>query len=117
MIDFTKPVQTRDGRPVEIITTKGRGHWPVLGYIGDDADVRTWTMDGIFAVTGAHPNNLINVPEAVVGWVNVYERLQTMGDGWITKEAADSCAINRTALLKLTYIKGNATVEIIEEKA
>lgn len=23
MIDFTKPVQTRDGQPVEIITTKG----------------------------------------------------------------------------------------------
>lgn len=117
MIDFSKPVQTRDGRPVEIITTKGRGTYPVLGYAGDSAILFTWTTDGKLLAANMEEVavNLVNVPEPVVGWVNVYA-----GEGFFhaSRDQADrSFRLSRRALLKLTYTKGNATVEIIEEKA
>ena len=35
MTDFTKPVQTRSGLPVTIITTEGRCNGEIIGYIGD----------------------------------------------------------------------------------
>ena len=36
MIDWTKPVMTIAGEAVTLITTKGRGNQPVIGYLGDD---------------------------------------------------------------------------------
>ena len=120
MIDFTKPVQTRDGRPVEIITTKGRGTYPVLGYAGDSAILFTWTEGGklLTAHVEAAATDLINVPEPVVGWLNVYPNDNGAAVQHTTYDTAqDRASPGRIALLKFTYIKGNATVEIIEEKA
>lgn len=45
-IDWTKPVQTRTGIPVEITSTTARGLYPVLGYIGECQELSKWTADG-----------------------------------------------------------------------
>jgi len=48
-IDFTKPVETIDGTPVQIISTEGRGRYPILGYIGDESQyVTSWSSDGFY---------------------------------------------------------------------
>jgi hypothetical protein len=48
-IDFTKPVETIDGTPVQIISTKGRGKYPILGYIGNKSQyVTSWMPDGFY---------------------------------------------------------------------
>lgn len=66
-IDFTKPVQTRDGRPVRILCTE-RKHdsYPVVGLIeicGKEC-FYTWDLNGRYC---EHYNNnnldLVNVPE------------------------------------------------------
>ena len=46
LLDLTKPVQTRDGRPVTLLTTCGRGDYPIVGYIGDDMNISVWMDDG-----------------------------------------------------------------------
>ena len=46
MTDFTKPVQTRSGLPVTIITTKGRGEYPVIGYVGSNKMLSMWNAQG-----------------------------------------------------------------------
>lgn len=66
IFDPTKPVQTRDGSKVELITIKGRGNAPIIGYLGEDISLSRWGLDGTFRPElGPHKCNsdLINVPE------------------------------------------------------
>lgn len=72
-IDWSKPVQTRGGKPVEIITTKGRGSHPVIGYVGYTEILDGWMIDGTYNGKKPTDRDLINVPEERNLWVNVYE--------------------------------------------
>ena len=65
MIDWTKPVQTKDGRPVEIVTTKARfKDFPIYGYVGNDDVLTSWPERGsIYRNLGPCVLDLINVPE------------------------------------------------------
>jgi hypothetical protein len=48
-IDFTKPVETIDGTPVQIVSTEGRGRYPILGYIGHESQyITSWSSDGFY---------------------------------------------------------------------
>jgi len=49
MIDITKPVRTISREPVTIISDKGRGEYPLLGYVGDSDDLRSWMLDGAWS--------------------------------------------------------------------
>jgi hypothetical protein len=50
-IDFTKPVETVTGIPVQIISTSGREPYPVVGYVGEHSlCLEEWTSDGLFNV-------------------------------------------------------------------
>jgi len=50
-IDFTKPVETVTGIPVQIISTSGREPYPVVGYVGvHSLCLDEWTSDGLFNV-------------------------------------------------------------------
>lgn len=77
MIDFTKPVRTKGTKqPVEILTTKGRGRYSVLGYIGENRELRCWLSNGVSAACGIY--NLENIDpretviEAAIAWRKVY---------------------------------------------
>jgi hypothetical protein len=118
MIDFSKPVQTRDGKPVEIISTKaGFTKNLIVGYVGTETKTRSFTATGRYwrEDLAPHDFDLINVPEPVVSWHNVYRG--GVAYGHETHKEADKNADNcRIALLKLTYYPGHATVEIVEER-
>jgi hypothetical protein len=48
-IDFTKPVQTRDGRPVRILCTDAPSCYPVVGLIEDEGRPIVWTLAGYWS--------------------------------------------------------------------
>lgn len=68
-IDWSKPVETQDGRDVTILSTDGRGSFPVVGYIQLSQDLRTWSTGGGYTHQPCDID-LINVPEppAPVYW-------------------------------------------------
>lgn len=76
-LDLSKPLQTRDGRPVTLIATTGRAPYTLIGYIGGDSFPEAWEHDGTSAATGFSnsPSSLINTPEKppkMVRYLNRY---------------------------------------------
>lgn len=107
-IDWSKPVQTRDGRPVEIITTKGRDRlYPVMGYIADNTAPDHWDSKGRFYAgqTAGCPADLVNVPEERELWLNVNEG--GVFFGYDTKQdAATFAGTGRIACVHVKYKVG-----------
>jgi hypothetical protein len=69
-IDFTKPVETIDGTSVQIISTEGRGKYPILGYIGNKSQyVTSWMPDGFYlsdkSESGLNLRNKATQPQKV----------------------------------------------------
>lgn len=69
MIDISKPLMTRNGQSVEIITFNGRGAWPIVGYIGKQKKLSNWRKDGSFESWNnhKHPYDLMNKEQPKVG--------------------------------------------------
>ncbi|MBB6253037.1 hypothetical protein [Nitrospirillum iridis] len=76
MLDFTKPVQTRDGREVVILSTEAPGICPIVGYLKGEMTLRRWCRGGSYVVDAyaEHPMDLIQVPQPfkVIRYINVY---------------------------------------------
>ncbi|MBB6253035.1 hypothetical protein [Nitrospirillum iridis] len=81
MFDPTKPVQTRDGRAVEIVYRNVSGEYPLAGIVTErdgTKRVELWTREGNDFVGQEcdSPDDLVNVPEAFKGsrrvLINVY---------------------------------------------
>ena len=65
MIDLSKKYQTRDGRPVRIYATDGRGKFPVHGAIKATAGWTSanWRLDGVYDMPGEDdPMDLVPAP-------------------------------------------------------
>jgi hypothetical protein len=60
MIDITKPVRTREGTPVEIISDKGREPYTLVGYIGNGRELDEWAADGAYLPGTKRNNDLEN---------------------------------------------------------
>ncbi len=107
-IDFTKPVQTRDGRKVVIYCTDAPVAYPVHGRVDGLEEPGTWTRDGRFIIDSENidPLDLINAPEPKrVSWVNLYP--DQHGDAYKTKAEADEfCAHNRIACVRVEWSPG-----------
>jgi hypothetical protein len=72
--DPTKPCQTRGGDPVKILTTDAYGNWPIY-YQNDKTKIVFPTFEnGLIWNGGISINDLINIPQKLVGWVNIYKR-------------------------------------------
>ena len=73
-LDFSRPIRTITTRqPVEILTTRARHPiYKVHAYIGDDAVLRVFTLDGRLSETG--PRFLENIPEVNEVYLNIYLR-------------------------------------------
>ena len=77
VLDLNKPVQTRDGRKVRVLATdrKGAAYYPVLGLLTQadgEETVESWTLVGEFYSGDTDEADLVNVPEKIVGYLNVY---------------------------------------------
>ena len=108
-LNYTKPVQTVSGDPVEIITTKGRGDYPVVGYRQDAAFPDTWTLKGEIDEGNSDIDyNLINVPQdskIIVRWFNVYSNSYV--EDFSTKGDADINAMKtRIACKRIEFTEG-----------
>lgn len=107
-LDFTQPIQTRDGRPVTIISTEGRGTYSIVGYVSNEENVTTWTPDGCYhKQEELSKNDIFNVPaqpKQIIMWFNVYE---TCTVGHSSKELADNNASNeRIACKRVVFTEG-----------
>ena len=125
-LDLTKPAMTRDGQPVEIITTKGRyPEFPIVGYIGSSEYLELWALDGSnrtarFVASAFAGADLVNVPEpkrVVDFWVNVYpnnfDSYRPLS--YLSKDAADQCVReNRIACVHVRWIEGKGA-EVIND--
>ena len=48
MIDVKKPIITRKGKPVTILTTTGPDkHFPIVGHLVGSSTMRSWNEDGV----------------------------------------------------------------------
>lgn len=103
VIDPKLPVFTRDGRPVQIITTDGRNKdYPVVGYTGGNQNLTHWTADGrIFKGDHTHPDDLIQHREV---WVNIYD--QEFLAVFPSKEAAQRSTKTPIARVRVPYTPG-----------
>ena len=90
MLDLTKPISTRDGRPVTLITTRGREPYPILGYVENSVYNSSWAADGSFDGAYTPSCDLINIPESKRSgeiWMNQFDVMgRTVHD---TREEAD----------------------------
>lgn len=76
------PVVTRNGSPVEIITVKGRGTHPVLGYVDSGNTANTWCDTGAYSQSCAEDVwDLFFTPKLEV--VHVYH-FRDDKEGWFT---------------------------------
>jgi hypothetical protein len=78
MIDFTKPLTTRDGREVVIFGTDFDGVFPVRGYLIADVPkrIRSWDKEGIYRADEQRCElDLINPKPRITGkvYLNVYK--------------------------------------------
>lgn len=106
MLDFTKPITTRDGRKVRILCTDRvwRTNHPIIALVTveDGEVVRTFSPDGSYHLTGEEsPEDLINVPEKK--YLNLY-KTTTGASYFSTREDAEKAAKGR-----LNYVK---TIEV-----
>jgi hypothetical protein len=61
MIDITKPVRTKCGDHVQIISDKGKPPYLLIGYVGRGTwDIESWRLDGRHSEDGASPGDLEN---------------------------------------------------------
>lgn len=109
-LDFTRPLRTKCGKSVTIISMEGRCSQPVLGYIGDDIVLKTWNLDGTYCdAQTPWPFDLENYEEEVeiTGYLNIYPEGHAVYNP--SKELADNAA-NKDRIacvaIKTTYKKG-----------
>ena len=122
-VDLTKPVQTRDGRPVEILRlNRIHPHYPVVALITQPdgrQDTATYTAQGSAQVNSVspHPIDLANVPPKVLSeaYRSVY-RDGGVGATFTTAQAAKrEASPNALGTIKLTtFDDGSFTVEKVE---
>lgn len=107
MLDFTKPIQTLDGRKVTIFTTQAVGDFPIVGQIEDSNGVFTWSASGKFDPYDEAPEyDLVNVKTKNVAWLNIYSD-HGGSFRYASKEEADKHASNtRIACVKIEYEEG-----------
>lgn len=100
-IDFTKPVQTRSGKPVRIICMDRQGDLPIVGLlkIRDNYEiVNYWLKNGSYLLNQEiSPNDLVNVPkrhkhaDLMIAYANdtslVIEWKSKLGNEWAISKA------------------------------
>ena len=97
--DPTKPCRTRDGRAVEILTTKAAGHFPIVGNVNGVSEFESWTKNGDARIySGPNLLDLVNYepePWALPDPPHGYEWLRA--DGW-TKEMLPDGVVERPTI-------------------
>ena len=109
-IDFTKQLQTRDGRKVRLLRTDAQEPYPVIILYEDIKEVGIRTSDGKFLVGTNCPDDLMNVPEQVTVdvWINIYDTTT----GFSTKKEALEVAASHLHLKRRATLHIKRTVPV-----
>lgn len=79
MINPTKPVRTREGYRVRIITwTGGTKEYPIVGVVEHPSrgELHSWTCEGSYLVGSPdHGLDLINVPEVTKRYILLFDEI------------------------------------------
>lgn len=121
MLDLNKPVQTRDGRPVRILTTDAniRG-WEnatdtIAGLVTEDGSevFLSWQADGaMFGDTHPNdPNDLINVPDPAT---ETYHVLSGFSPGYTDLALAIDHAQHRGAMAVIKVTSRGSRADDVE---
>lgn len=108
-LDFTKPLQTRDGREVRIYSTDGMEPYPIHGALLSELGwvVHTWASSGV-AVLGNSGGSvdLVQVPvkHTFVKWVAFWEN----GEATIYSENPVGKIVNRF-IVAIKRVEGTYT--------
>lgn len=113
--DPTKPVQTRNGKKARIICTDvaGGNGYPIIALITESGGVERsipYSENGCYWADkkGDHSLDLVNVPEEISRWINVYT-LGLIGGAHPSREEADEA---NERVIKNTDHKRTAIIQI-----
>lgn len=99
MLDLNKPVRIKYGTPIEILTTRLMGSYPVLGKT--QGKYCLWKKDGSCLPDGYAPeDDLENVPEETEVWLNVYND-DIICINRSRKETDNSASVGRIGRIKV----------------
>lgn len=101
-IDWSRPVTTRDGRPLRVLCTDRFGELPVVA-LTENGDIEVFDIDGRYVTHFETSNDAINTPIKKHGWVNVYPD-SSLGALCATEERANFGALDgRVACVKIEW--------------
>lgn len=72
-LDLTKPMRCRDGTEVVIYCTDAPGSRPVHGRLAASNIPTCWPLDGRLDQRTEKPYDLVNVPNPLEVWLNIYD--------------------------------------------
>jgi hypothetical protein len=110
--DPTKPVQRRDGKSARIIATDAICYAPIIALITSDDGgefVQFHFHDGEFAGKAPDTYDLVNIPQKISGWINIYSNSSPTYSIYLhnTREQADSSAYGgRIACIHVEFEEG-----------
>lgn len=104
LLDFERPVQTRDGRLVEIFSITAGGDFPVVGQIVGETRVHRWMLSGRFSSLHYTQADLVQAPvkRSIDVWLNVFSNGSV--SAWPTKVCADRYCYSPTGLPRFACI-------------
>lgn len=110
MFDPKKPVQTRDGRSVRILATdlSLEDGGAIAAVVQERANLYRFQADGRRRDDAETPDDLVNIPEKIVRYVNVYDAAQ-MGLHPSAEEAdrvARYCSSRPVARIRVEFTEG-----------
>jgi len=77
MVNWKKPIQTKDERKARLVTDKNNTHHFPMGVVITNSDgsedYRTYTNEGRYDIDKEHKLDIINVPEKRYVYLNVYK--------------------------------------------
>lgn len=109
-LDLTKPIKCRDGVVPTIYCTDAPGQYPIHGRLPGYNQPVCWRSDGRYRADGEEGQyDLVNVPEPLVVWLNIFE--DGLTTTYKTKESAKAWANTACGLHKKRCI-GRHKIEI-----
>ena len=94
LINPSRKIVTKSGKPVRIICTDAKGKYPIIALIsnknGNEASFE-FTKDGLWSADCENSLDLFFVPTKQEGWISIYKSLYDLycGDVFKTKEEAE----------------------------
>ena len=122
-IDWTKPLQTRDGRKARVVATDiaTKDEYTHAALVMDedgDESLETYTKEGLWWVSGGlQDKDLVNAPEKRSVWINAYDNGK-LGYEFSSREEADATNKDigrRTGILQVVFVDKKLVRAIVHD--